>query len=66
MKVSQRIFLIMDAKGITQKELAQAAGIGQSTISDWRTKGTDPQCKYIPRIAKALGVSIENLFHCVQ
>ena len=61
MLVSQRIFKIMDEKGITQKELAEQVGIGQSTISDWRRKKTDPASSKIMKIAKALGVTPEEI-----
>lgn len=54
MKISERIFKIMDEKNITQKELARAIGTGQSTISDWKTKGTDPLAKNIMPICKFL------------
>ena len=54
MSVSKKIFAIMKEKGITQLELAQKTGIGQSTISDWKTKGTDPSSKYIMPICEAL------------
>ena len=57
--ISKRIFIIMKEQGITQKELAEACNIGQSTISDWKTKGTDPQAKHIIPIAKALGQSTD-------
>ena len=59
MTISQRIFLVMKENGITQKELSEATGIGQSTISDWKRKGTNPSSEKIIPIAEALGVSVE-------
>ena len=61
MKVSKRIFEIMELKNITQKELAENAKIGQSTISDWHTKGTDPSANKIMAICRALDVTPEDL-----
>lgn len=54
MSINQNIFKIMNEKGMTQLELSQKTGIAQSVISDWRTKGTDPQAKKIMSICKAL------------
>lgn len=61
MKVSKRIFEIMEMKNITQKELAENAKIGQSTISDWHTKKTDPSANKIMAICRALDVTPEDL-----
>lgn len=61
MKISERIFEIMDKKQIKPSELAKKTEIRQSTISDWKTKGSDPQARYIERISEALEVSIEYL-----
>lgn len=54
MSISERIFKIMKEKNILQSELAEQIGTSQSTISDWKTKGTDPQAKKIMAICKAL------------
>lgn len=61
MKISERIFEIMEQKNITQLELAQATGIGQSTISDWKTKRTNPSADKIMKICRVLKVSPEEL-----
>lgn len=42
MTISERIFDILDKKGMSQKEFSLATGIPQSTISDWRKKNTNP------------------------
>lgn len=54
MTISERIFKIMKEKGMTQLQLSGKTGIGQSTISDWKTKGTDPSASKIMKICKAL------------
>lgn len=61
MTIGKRVLKIMEEKGITQKELAKATGIGQSTISDWKTKKTNPSSNKIMKICKALEVSPEDL-----
>ena len=59
--IGKRILAIMKDKNINQKELAQIVGIGQSTISDWQTKGTDPRACNLLAIAEALEVDVINL-----
>lgn len=54
MSISERIFKIMEEKNISQLELAKEIGTSQSTICDWKRKGTDPQAKKIMAICKAL------------
>lgn len=54
MSISKKIFEIMDKRGMTQLELSKQTGIAQSVISDWKTKGTDPQAKKIMTICKVL------------
>ena len=61
MKISERMFLIMDEKNITQMELSESTGIAQSCISDWKTKKTNPAADKIMVICKALNVTPEEL-----
>ena len=61
MTVSQRIFKIMNERKITQIELSQSTGISQSTISDWKRKGTNPAADKIMKICKILDVTPEEL-----
>lgn len=57
MIISQKIFDLIKAKGMSQKEFALATGIAQSTISDWKTKGTNPAADKIMVICDVLGVT---------
>lgn len=41
---------------LTQQEFADAAGVGQSTVSSWIAGETRPRRRAIPQIAAALGV----------
>lgn len=61
MKVSERMFLIMEEKGISQLKLAEAIGTNQSTVSDWKRKKTNPGADKIMKICKALEVTPEEL-----
>ena len=61
MKISEKIFEIMKQKGITQLELSHSTGIGQSTISDWKKKKTNPTAEKLMKICEALEVDIYEL-----
>ena len=61
MKVSERIFKIMGQKGMNYFEFSKRTGIAQSTISDWKTKGTNPRIDKLMKIAKVLDVSVEEI-----
>lgn len=64
MKISEKIFLIMKTKNISQLELSQSAGIGQATISDWKTKKTNPSSNKILPICNALNCEpVDILMH---
>ena len=43
MLISERIYKYLEEKKISQIEFANRTGISQSTISDWRRKGTNKQ-----------------------
>lgn len=57
MIISEKIFQLIKARGMNQKEFALATGISQSTISDWKTKKTNPAADKIMVICDVLGVT---------
>ena len=57
MIISERIFKIMEEKGMTQLKFASETGIAQSTISDWKRKKTNPAADKIMTICDVLDVS---------
>lgn len=61
MKISERIFMILEQKGIQQIDFSARTGIAQSTIADWKRRKTNPSADKILKIAKALDVSVEYL-----
>lgn len=61
MTINDRIFNTMKAKKITQGDLANALKITQSSITNWKTRGTTPPMEYLPIICEVLGVSWEYL-----
>ncbi len=57
MIISERIFKIMNERGMSQIEFSQATGISQSTISDWKRKKTNPASDKIMTICDVLNVT---------
>ena len=57
MIISERIFKLMEERGISQIEFSKKTGISQSTISDWKRKKTNPTTDKILVICEALEVS---------
>ena len=53
---------IRNERGMTQKELAKASGVGESTIQLWEAEGTmAASVKNLAKIAKALDVELTQL-----
>ena len=57
MLISERIYQYLEEKDITQLEFANRTGISQSTVSDWRRKGTNPSADKIMIICEVLNIS---------
>lgn len=57
MIISDRIFELLEERGMSQKEFSEKTGIAQSTISDWKRKRTNPIAEKILIICDTLKVS---------
>ena len=57
MQISERIYKYIAERGMSQIEFSKRTGISQSTVSDWRRKGTNPSSDKIMVICDVLGVS---------
>lgn len=57
MIISERIFGMLKERGMSQKEFSIQTGISQSTISDWKTKKTNPASDKIMVICDTLEIS---------
>ena len=55
--ISEKIFELILRNGVTQKEFSEETGISQSTISDWKRKGTNPSADKILKICEVLKVT---------
>ena len=47
---------------MTQNELAAFLGVQQNTVSQWESGKRNPPSSILPRLADALGCSIDELF----
>ena len=61
MTISERIYKIMQERGMTQLEFSERTGIPQSTISDWKHKKINPGVDKIPAICEVLDISVDDL-----
>lgn len=61
MTISQRIFGIMEQKHLKQSDLANYIGVANSSVSDWKKKGSTPSADKIVKISEFLNVSVDYL-----
>lgn len=57
-----RIRELRESRGLLQAQLAAGMGTTQSAISNWESEVALPKSRELPRLAKLLGCSIEELF----
>lgn len=56
-----RVFEIMKERGITAKKLADAVGVSQGNVSDWKSGRSAPTAAVMVKIADYLGVTSDYL-----
>lgn len=66
MTIADRILERLDQINMSQKEFAEEIGISQSTISEWKSKKTNPSADKILLISKVLDVSPEWLLSATE
>ena len=57
MTISEKIFELLEARGMSQKVFSERTGIAQSSISDWKRKKTNPVAEKILVICEVLQVT---------
>lgn len=60
-KLAQNLKRIRAAKGISQGDVVKATGIDKAMISNIENGKTNPTLSTIAKLAKAVGVSIDEL-----
>ena len=61
MDINNNIKLILDRRGITQKEIVRLTGIPTSTINNYLKRGTTISAENLKKIATALNVTTDEL-----
>ena len=61
MTIGKRIALLRKEKGLTQEELANTMGVSPQAVSKWENDQTCPDISALPKLAKLLGVSVDEL-----
>lgn len=62
MNVLDRIVEFRTAKGWSEYQLAEEAGMTQSTISSWYRRHVTPSISSLERICDAFGISLSQFF----
>ena len=61
--ISEKIYQILQQKGMTKRDLARLTGKKESEVSRWFTFGHNFTCKTIAMIQSALGTPIIEIAH---
>jgi transcriptional regulator with XRE-family HTH domain len=62
MEIGERIKKIREARGLSQKEIANMIKMDQSQYSKLEKDKTDPSVSTLAKVAKALGIQLSELF----
>ena len=61
MDTKTRIFKLLDKLGMEQKAFAEAVGVKESTVSDWRRGKSNSYNRFLVKIAQVLGTTTADL-----
>ena len=56
-----RLKVVLAEKNVSNKNLAETSGVGQTTMSKWVTNTSQPNLEMLVKISTALGVTIDEL-----
>lgn len=59
--LGKRIGMLRRQKGLKQEELAAALGISPQAVSKWENDQTCPDISLLPKLARLLGISVDEL-----
>jgi transcriptional regulator with XRE-family HTH domain len=59
--VKAQLKRLREKAGLTQEQLGQKLGVGQSTVGMWETGERLPRADKLPELAKILGCTIDDL-----
>lgn len=58
----QKIKELREAKGLTQKYIADAMGVDQAAVAKWESGKAMPTAAKLPKLALLLGCTIDDLY----
>lgn len=61
MDTKARIFELLDKQRMEQKAFAEAVGVKESTVSDWRRGKSNSYNRFLVQIAQVLGTTTADL-----
>lgn len=61
MTITERIFIILEQKKISQKEFAKEIDVNEKTVSAWKKNNSLPPVDKISKISDCLGVTTDYL-----
>ena len=61
-RLHQRIRKLRIRAGLTQAQLAVACRVHKTAVSHWETGDSAPRANSLTRVARALGVSVSELY----
>jgi transcriptional regulator with XRE-family HTH domain len=62
MEIGEKIKLIRNKRGLTQKELGKKIGVTAVTVGQWETGKRNPKYETLQRISNALEIDVSELF----
>ncbi len=62
MTISENIAKYRKAKGLTQEQLGEILGVSNQAVSKWESAVSMPDIMLLPRLADALGITLEELY----
>ena len=61
MTITERIFVILAQKGLSQKEFAKMIEVNEKTVTAWKKNNSLPPADKLSKISECLGVSFDYL-----
>lgn len=61
MTITERLFLVLSNKNLSQKEFAKAINVNEKTVSAWKKNNSLPSADKISDISDFLNISLEYL-----
>jgi transcriptional regulator with XRE-family HTH domain len=61
MTFGERLRQLREAAGLSQEQLAKRAAISVDSVQNWEQDRTRPRLEFLPRLAQALSVTMDEL-----